>query len=141
MASIRGVLIDLGGVIYQGKAALPGAIEAIGRLGANGIATRFLTNTTSVPRSTILAKLQSFGLPVSREELFTPAVAARAYIVAHDLQPHYLMRPALLEDFHEIAEGTILYVRATAEHSFFDITEDLTLLTFFGSNDPVGPAL
>jgi ribonucleotide monophosphatase NagD (HAD superfamily) len=29
MAFIRGVLIDLGGVVYQGKAALPGSIEAI----------------------------------------------------------------------------------------------------------------
>ncbi len=106
MAFIRGVLIDLGGVVYQGKAALPGSIEAIERLRAHEIATRFLTNTTSVSQSTILAKLQSFGLPVSREEIFTPAVAARAYIVAHDLHPHYLMRPTLLEDFREIAEGT-----------------------------------
>lgn len=31
--------------------------------------------------------------------------------------------------------GTILYVRATEEHSFFNITEDLTLLAFFGKAD------
>jgi len=105
MALIGGVLIDLGGVVYQGRAALPGSIEAIERLKADGIATRFLTNTTSIPQSAILARLQSFGLPVSREELFTPAVAARAYIVAHDLRPHYLMCPELLEDFRGMAKG------------------------------------
>ena len=33
---------------------------------------------------------------------------------------------------HDIAPGSILYVRATAAHSFFDIEEDLTVLAFFG---------
>jgi len=35
----------------------------------------------------------------------------------------------------QVGPGTILYVRATEEHSFFDITEDLTLLAFFGKTD------
>jgi mannose-6-phosphate isomerase-like protein (cupin superfamily) len=29
--------------------------------------------------------------------------------------------------------GSILYVRATASHSFFEIEEDMTLLVFFAS--------
>ena len=37
---------------------------------------------------------------------------------------------------HEIKPGSILYVRATAAHSFFDIEEDLTVLTFFGATTP-----
>ena len=32
----------------------------------------------------------------------------------------------------EVGPGAILYVRATEDHSFFDITEDLSLLAFFG---------
>ena len=35
----------------------------------------------------------------------------------------------------QVAPGTILYVRATEEHSFFNITDDLTLLAFFGKSD------
>jgi len=35
----------------------------------------------------------------------------------------------------QVLPGTILYVRATEEHSFFNITEDLTLLAFFGKTD------
>jgi mannose-6-phosphate isomerase-like protein (cupin superfamily) len=35
----------------------------------------------------------------------------------------------------DVGPGSILYVRATEEHSFFDITEDLTLLAFFGKAD------
>jgi mannose-6-phosphate isomerase-like protein (cupin superfamily) len=35
----------------------------------------------------------------------------------------------------EVGPNSILYVRATEEHSFFNITEDLTLLAFFGKAD------
>lgn len=38
-----------------------------------------------------------------------------------------------------VGPGSILYVRATASHSFFEIEEDITLLVFFasgGSSDP-----
>ncbi len=35
----------------------------------------------------------------------------------------------------EVSSGSILYVRATEEHSFFNISEDLTLLAFFGKAD------
>ena len=36
------------------------------------------------------------------------------------------------DDEKEVGSGSILYVRATEEHSFFNISEDLTLLAFFG---------
>ena len=35
---------------------------------------------------------------------------------------------------HEIGPDSLLYVRATAAHSFFDIEEDLTVLAFFGAH-------
>ncbi len=37
------------------------------------------------------------------------------------------------EDEQAVTAGTILYVAATAEHSFFEIEEELTLLVFFAS--------
>jgi len=39
------------------------------------------------------------------------------------------------EEEKQVGPGSILYVRATEEHSFFNITEDLTLLAFFGKSD------
>lgn len=35
-----------------------------------------------------------------------------------------------------VGPGSILYVRATSEHSFFEIEEDITLLVFFASGGP-----
>jgi mannose-6-phosphate isomerase-like protein (cupin superfamily) len=34
---------------------------------------------------------------------------------------------------HDVRPGRLLYVRATSEHSFFDIEEDLTLIAIFGA--------
>ncbi len=36
----------------------------------------------------------------------------------------------------DVKRGSILYVRATSEHSFFEIEEDMTLLVFFASGGP-----
>jgi mannose-6-phosphate isomerase-like protein (cupin superfamily) len=38
-------------------------------------------------------------------------------------------------DEKQVGPGSILYVRATEEHSFFNISKDLTLLAFFGKAD------
>jgi mannose-6-phosphate isomerase-like protein (cupin superfamily) len=35
-----------------------------------------------------------------------------------------------------VRSGSILYVRATAQHSFFEIEEDMTMLVFFASGGP-----
>ena len=35
-----------------------------------------------------------------------------------------------------IGAGSVLYVRASSEHSFFEIDEDVTLLVFFASGGP-----
>jgi len=35
-----------------------------------------------------------------------------------------------------VGPGSILYVRATSDHSFFEIEEDMTLLVFFATGGP-----
>jgi HAD superfamily hydrolase (TIGR01458 family) len=107
MEQVKGVLIDLGGVVYHGGAAIRGSIDAIRRLRQAGTPFRFLTNTTSQPLSGILAKLAALGIEASREEFFTPAIAARNYILKHDLEPFYLVSSALKEDFQRLPMGTL----------------------------------
>ncbi len=43
------------------------------------------------------------------------------------------------EEEREVGPGSILYVRATEEHSFVEILEDTTLLVFFASGGPPDP--
>ena len=66
---IRGVLLDVGGVVFVGDAALPGAVAAVERLKSEGIAVRCITNTTRQPQRLFLEKLRGFGLEIQADEL------------------------------------------------------------------------
>jgi mannose-6-phosphate isomerase-like protein (cupin superfamily) len=88
------------------------------------------------------------GAPVEYKEfLRTPNLSCGLYTLkagARDMQsPHdedevyYVIsgRATLKvgEETHEVKPGSVLYVRATEEHSFFEIQEDMTLLVFFAA--------
>lgn len=102
---LKGVLLDLGGVVYVGNEALPGAIESIDQLKFSGLAVRFITNVTRQSRRGLLEKLAGMGLQVDADELFMPAIAARQYIEDRKLNPHLLVHPALEEDFRNLPQG------------------------------------
>lgn len=100
-SSLKGILIDLAGVLHVGDSALPGAPEALARLRSTGVPLRFLTNTTRSPRREILALMQRTGLDVRPEEVLTAALATRKYLQQQGLRPHYLIHPAIVEDMGE----------------------------------------
>ena len=75
-------------------------MEALGGATRRGVAWRFVTNATSRPRSVILRELSAMGLDVAPDRLFTAPRAARGLIAAAGwTRCHFLLRPALLEDF------------------------------------------
>ncbi|HUF57172.1 MAG TPA: TIGR01458 family HAD-type hydrolase [Thermohalobaculum sp.] len=102
---VRGLLIDLSGVVYRGDAAIEGSAEALARLRKAGMPHRFLTNTTSRPLRRILERLARFGIEAEADAVFTPAVAARAWLAERQLTPHFLVASALLEDFDPPGRG------------------------------------
>ena len=117
---IKGVLIDLSGVLYVGDAALPGAAEALERLEAAGLPVRFVTNTTRKTKAALLAQLRGLGLPVAAEDVFTPAQAACDWLAAEGYAPHLLVHPGLEPDFADCAtEGPKAVVLGDAGE-FFD---------------------
>jgi phospholysine phosphohistidine inorganic pyrophosphate phosphatase len=77
---VRGVLLDLDGVVYVGDSAVPGAADVVDWLSREGIPFRFLTNTTSRPRAAIAAKLSAMDIPATDDDILTPAVAAMAWL-------------------------------------------------------------
>ncbi len=99
---IRGALLDLAGVIYDGDRALPGASEAVERLRQAGLSLRFVTNTTRMPKRKILDRLARLGFAMPKSELFTPAEAARAWLACNDAAPSLLVHPNLVEEFQDI---------------------------------------
>ena len=77
---VKGLLIDLDGVIYNDSQVIPGAVQTIQKLRDFQIPFRFITNTTMKCRKTLLNKLNSFGIQAEEYELFSAAYAAAKYI-------------------------------------------------------------
>ncbi|MCE4225561.1 TIGR01458 family HAD-type hydrolase [Methylobacterium sp. C25] len=106
MPKVSGVLLDLSGVVFSGDDAIAGSLAAIDDLRSHNIPLCFVTNTTSAPLRGLLEKLQAIGVAASREDIFTPAVAACRLVKERGLTPHLLVHPNLLEDFDAPAAGT-----------------------------------
>ena len=99
------VLFDLSGVLYVGGQALPGAVAALQRVRAAGLASCFVTNVSQQPRATPLAQLHDMGLPVDEDALLTAPDATRDYLLAHDLSPCLLVHAALESEFDDLGEA------------------------------------
>jgi len=78
--NIKGLLIDLDGVIYNDTQLIPGATETIEYLQQKNIHFRFITNTTMKSRTTLQKKLSGFGINIPEECIFSAAYAAAQYI-------------------------------------------------------------
>ena len=91
--AMNALLLDLDGVLYRGDAAIPGARETVEWARARGIPHRFLTNTTSRPRSALVEKLAGMGLEVPIGQLLTPASAAAAWLRREGRTPVALFVP------------------------------------------------
>jgi HAD superfamily hydrolase (TIGR01458 family) len=70
-----GYLLDLDGTLYEGGAALPGAVETLGALRRRGTPFRLVTNTTTRSRAMLVTRLAGYGFEVEAEEIFTATLA------------------------------------------------------------------
>ena len=70
---MRGVLLDLDGVLYVGDEPLPGAAGVVDWLAREGVPYRYLTNTTSRPRRAIVDTLTGMGITAAPDQVLTPA--------------------------------------------------------------------
>ena len=116
---MRGVLLDIAGVLLEGGRTLPGATDAMARLRKGGVPVRFLTNSTRKPRRVLVNALASHGIAVETQELFTPAAAARDWLERFNYQPHLVIHPALAEDFEGCAGNVPIAVVVGDAGPFF----------------------
>jgi HAD superfamily hydrolase (TIGR01450 family) len=70
------VVFDLDGVIYLIDRPIPGAVEAVGRLHAEGRAVAYATNNASRRSSEVADLLTGMGVPARPVEVLTSAAAA-----------------------------------------------------------------
>ena len=99
---IRGILLDLEGVVYQEQDAIPGAVAAIEALQRNDLRICYLTNTTIQPRRIIAERLIAMGISINPDSLMTPPVAAGLLLARMQASRiHLAAAEDLAEDFHD----------------------------------------
>lgn len=99
--AVRGLLLDIQGVLYDQNGVLPGAREATDALAAQGVTIRCLTNTTTAPRLAVAESLSSLGLAVDPAHILSPAAAAVGEMQrAGHRRVHLAADPALAQDLH-----------------------------------------
>jgi HAD superfamily hydrolase (TIGR01458 family) len=77
---IRGLLIDLDGVLYVGRKPVPGAMKTVHQLQAARMPRCYLTNTTTKSKASLRKKMQDMGLAVAMEEILSAPEAAKVYL-------------------------------------------------------------
>ncbi len=103
MEKIKGILLDLDGVLYIGQKPIEGAADAVRDLKTKGFSLAGVTNTTTQPRRAIAEKLQKMNIPLSENDILTPAALATRRIGQRSAM--FYVRETLLEDFHGIRQS------------------------------------
>ena len=102
ITDVKGLLIDLEGVLYSDNKLIPGSIDVIKKLRKHNLKLRFLTNTTTTPRNLIFNKLQDFGFNIQEEEIFTPIIATKNYLTDNKVKKIALVTNIeIIEEFND----------------------------------------
>jgi phospholysine phosphohistidine inorganic pyrophosphate phosphatase len=86
----RGFLIDVDGTVTEAQNLVPGVSQALSCLREKNLPYRLVTNTTSKPRSAIVAKMRNLGVDVAPETVLTAPIVAREYLLQRGLTRCYL---------------------------------------------------
>jgi 4-nitrophenyl phosphatase len=82
-SSLRGLLIDLDGVVYTGRDPIPGAAGFLAEARRRGMKFLLVTNNSTTSPELVAERLRGMHVEVVPEEILTSAQAAVAYVRAH----------------------------------------------------------
>ena len=75
-------LLDLDGVVYTGRGAVPGAVDALAKARELGMRLAFVTNNASRSPSAVAAHLSELGVQATSDDVVTSAQAAASLIAS-----------------------------------------------------------
>jgi HAD superfamily hydrolase (TIGR01458 family) len=109
ISCIKGILCDIGGVLYVGDVPYPGAIEAIRKLKAK-FPVRFLTNTTQKTGAQVVEKLQKMGFDIDASEVITALDVTKSYLQQNHSTAQFLLTDEAAAFFNDLPEAPKRYV-------------------------------
>jgi NagD protein len=149
----KSYLSDMDGVLVSGERVIPGAIEFLARLREAGAPFMVLTNNSRRTPRDHQARLQSLGLDIRAESIFTSALATARFL--EEQRPEgsafVIGEAGLTTALHEIGyvltdhEPDYVVLGETKTYSFEQVTSAVRLIErgarFIATNpDVVGPS-
>ncbi len=101
MKRIKGLLLDIDGVLYVGEKPILGSIEALRKL-RKKFQIRFITNTTRKPKRKVVDKLRSMGFEIREEEIFTALGATAEYLRKKKAKAYFLLTEEAMEEVKDL---------------------------------------
>lgn len=150
--SPKNYLIDMDGVLISGSVIIPGADQFIARLKARGAEYLVLTNNSRYTPVDLAHRLQTMGLEIPAERIFTSAMATARFI--HSQKPNgtafVIGESGLTEAIHEVGyvitdlNPDYVVLGETLSYNLELITKAIRLVAagahFIATNpDPSGP--
>lgn len=89
--TIRGLLIDLDGVLYIGSNPVGGAIEYMNKIADLKVPYRYITNTTRMSLDSLSRFLRKMSFPVEHDQIFSAPMAAKKYITKKNVRSLFLL--------------------------------------------------
>ncbi|XP_072828180.1 phospholysine phosphohistidine inorganic pyrophosphate phosphatase isoform X1 [Vicugna pacos] len=106
LAGVRGVLLDISGVLYDGGEGggepIAGSVEAVARLKRSPLKVRFCTNESQKSRGDLVGLLRRLGFDISEGEVTAPAPATCLILKERGLRPHLLIHDGVRSEFDQI---------------------------------------
>jgi HAD superfamily hydrolase (TIGR01458 family) len=106
LATIKGILFDLDGVLYVGQNAIEGAVEAVEKIRMRGIPCRFVTNTSTLSLSSLQQKINAMGFSISTDVILSAPQATLLYL-KNQQEPvcRLLLADDVKKDFNDFAQS------------------------------------
>lgn len=82
-STLRGVLIDLDGVVYTGRDPIPGADKFLDEARRRGLQFLLVTNNSTTSPELVAERLRGMRIEVEPSEILTSAQAAVGYVRRH----------------------------------------------------------
>ncbi|WAC40276.1 HAD-IIA family hydrolase [Pedobacter sp. SL55] len=104
LRAIKHFALDMDGTIYNGSTLFPFTNDFLNYLKANGIGYSFLTNNPSKSTADYLKHLEKMGIPATKEEMYTSAVATINYIKNHHpaIKKLFILgTPSMVKEFED----------------------------------------
>ena len=150
----KSYLIDMDGVLLSGRVLIPGANEFIDRLKARNAEFVVLTNNPMYTPGDLAHRLQTIGLDIAENRIFTSAMATARFL--HTQKPNgtafVIGESGLTDAIHGIGyiitdyEPDYVVLGETFSYSLEAITKAIRLILegarFIATNpDPTGPPI